>query len=257
VPLSDLALEIIKEAAADEGKPQERGAHLEARQWHNLLRYPIAERVALRADDEHTDRSLFEKIAGEFEISRGRSKWEGSATELLKALSALIGEPANKEKTWPKQPNALSGKLRRAAPPLRKIGIHIDFVREDHDSTKVITIKARGQPQGDSKTSPASSANGKNPSEINETNTINAGDPPTIPTATIVGNKPLKNNKAGDANDADDLLHTPSAAKVCAQCNAGPSPGSDAPTIRLADGAWVHTGRCRQFWIDEHPQTGE
>ncbi|MGB7006802.1 MAG: hypothetical protein WCB77_25860 [Pseudolabrys sp.] len=130
---------------------------------------------------------------------------------------ALIGEPANKEKTWPKQPNALSGKLRRAAPPLRKIGIHIDFVREGHDSTKVITIKARGQPQGDSKTSPASSANGKNPSEINETNTINAGDPPTIPTATIVGNKPLKNNEAGDANDADDLLHTPSAAKVCAQ----------------------------------------
>ena len=46
VPLSDLALEIIKEAAADEGKPQERGVHLEARQWHNLLRYPIAERVA-------------------------------------------------------------------------------------------------------------------------------------------------------------------------------------------------------------------
>ncbi|MGB9055548.1 MAG: hypothetical protein WCC54_25030 [Pseudolabrys sp.] len=111
----------------------------------------------------------------------------------------------------------MSGKLRRAAPPLRKIGIHIDFVREGHDSTKVITIKARGQPQGDSKTSPASSANGKNPSEINETNTINAGDPPTIPTATIVGNKPLKNNEAGDANDADDLLHTPSAAKVCAQ----------------------------------------
>ena len=100
---------------------------------------------------------------------------------------ALIGEPANKKKS-----NALSGKLRRAAPPLRKIGIHIDFVREGHDSTKVITIKARGQPQGDSKTSPASSANGKNPSEINETNTINAGDPPTIPTATIVGNKPLK-----------------------------------------------------------------
>jgi hypothetical protein len=154
-----------------------------------------------------------------------QSKWEGSATELLKALSALIGEPANKEKTWPKQPNALSGKLRRAAPPLRKIGIHIDFGREGHGSTKVITIRARGQPQGDSETSPASpasSANGKNPNEIKETSTINAGDPqtmagdpPTTPTETIVGTKPLRNSDAGDADDADDLLQ-PSSGAVCA-----------------------------------------
>jgi hypothetical protein len=112
-----------------------------------------------------------------------RSKWEGAQTELLKALSALIGEPTNKEKTWPKQPNSLSGKLRRAAPPLRKIGIHIDFGREGHEGTKVITIEARGQPQGGSETSPAStasSAKGKSPSKINETNTINAGDPQTM-----------------------------------------------------------------------------
>lgn len=51
-------------------------------------------------------------------------------------------------------------------------------------------------------------------------------------------------------------------APICAQCGAGPStdPPSDAPTVKVANGkgeAWVHAGRCRQFWIEDHPESGK
>ena len=66
---------------------------------------------------------------------------------------------------------------------------------------------------------------------------------------------------ADNADNADDSERS-SAGAICAQCGAGPSTGSDVPTIKMTTGgadAWVHAGRCRQFWIEEHSQfkTGE
>jgi hypothetical protein len=55
-----------------------------------------------------------------------RMKWAGTATELLTALTAAVGEHiAKATKTWPDSPRSLSGRVRRAATPLRKIGIEI------------------------------------------------------------------------------------------------------------------------------------
>jgi hypothetical protein len=39
----------------------------------------------------------------------------------------LVGEEGQKEREWPKAANALSNRLRRAAPGLRKLGIEIDL----------------------------------------------------------------------------------------------------------------------------------
>jgi hypothetical protein len=75
----------------------------------------------------------------------GRQVWEGTASQLLAKLTPLIPEVLARERSWPKNARALSGKLRRAAPPLRKIGIHVDFHREGHDRERTIVITARSK----------------------------------------------------------------------------------------------------------------
>jgi hypothetical protein len=47
-------------------------------------------------------------------------------------------------KSWPKSARALSGRLRRAAPFLRKIGIEIDYSKEGRARTRIIHITATG-----------------------------------------------------------------------------------------------------------------
>jgi hypothetical protein len=53
--------------------------------------------------------------------------WTGTASDLLGALGDMAGERIANAKTWPDSPRALSGRLRRAAPFLRKIGVDIEF----------------------------------------------------------------------------------------------------------------------------------
>jgi len=54
-----------------------------------------------------------------------RSNWIGTATELLEELSG-----SSPPKDWPKNPQVLSGRLKRAAPSLGKVGIDVTFDRE-------------------------------------------------------------------------------------------------------------------------------
>ena len=66
--------------------------------------------------------------------------WTGNASDLLGALGEVVGERAAKSKTWPDSPRALSGRLRRAAPFLRKLGFDIEFTREGRERTRTINI---------------------------------------------------------------------------------------------------------------------
>lgn len=59
-----------------------------------------------------------------------RDDWEGTATELLAPFDEEVGEKVRNTKSWPSTARALSGRLRRAAPFLRKSGIEITFERE-------------------------------------------------------------------------------------------------------------------------------
>jgi hypothetical protein len=67
-----------------------------------------------------------------------RTEWTGTASDLLGALGEVAGERIAKSKTWPDSPRALSGRLRRAATFLRKIGIEVSFEREGRARTRII-----------------------------------------------------------------------------------------------------------------------
>ena len=69
-----------------------------------------------------------------------RTAWEGTASLLLDTLGLLVTETQRRGKGWPTTPHQLTGRLRRAASSLRKIGIKIDFVREGKKGTRTIHI---------------------------------------------------------------------------------------------------------------------
>ncbi len=75
-------------------------------------------------------------------IMAKRTVWTGTASQLAGALAAVVGERGASSKTWPDSPHALSGRLRRAATFLRKIGIEISFGREGRARTRIINIAA-------------------------------------------------------------------------------------------------------------------
>ena len=90
-----------------------------------------------------------------------RTEWTGTATELLEVLSDEVGERVSKTKAWPTSSQALSGRVRRAAPLLRKVGIEIDFKKEGHARTRLIEIFRKADCEGLTSSLPsASSAEG-------------------------------------------------------------------------------------------------
>jgi hypothetical protein len=94
-------------------------------------------------------------------LTATQTEWRGTASELLGALSEIVGE-TRRAKTWPDSPRALSGRLRRAATVLRTIGIRIDFVRSGRARTRVILITTAPEEMRASASS-ASSENTKAP----------------------------------------------------------------------------------------------
>lgn len=56
--------------------------------------------------------------------------WEGTASELLAALTARTDETVHRTRDWPSSARSLSGALRRLAPSLRAVGVNLDFNRE-------------------------------------------------------------------------------------------------------------------------------
>jgi hypothetical protein len=70
----------------------------------------------------------------------GRETWSGTATDLLGSLNSVVDERQLDRRSWPKAPNALSGKLTRAAGHLRKVGIHISDKQHPTTRTKILTL---------------------------------------------------------------------------------------------------------------------
>jgi len=68
--------------------------------------------------------------------------FEGTATELLKTLTAYADASATPQKSWPANGQVLSNKLRRIAPNLRSCGVEISFSREPNQKRRrSITIR--------------------------------------------------------------------------------------------------------------------
>ena len=67
--------------------------------------------------------------------------WEGTASALLQKLNAIVGQEAQKDKYWPKNPRALSNRLTRAATFLRKKRIDVQRWRDPKaERTRLIKI---------------------------------------------------------------------------------------------------------------------
>jgi hypothetical protein len=183
-----------------------------------------------------------------------RDEWQGKASDLLPALTAITSDRITKEKGWPKQANTLSGKLRRVTPPLRKIGICVTFERADHDRTRTISIK-NSQSGERGKSSSASSAaqektsknNGKGADSADDRGR-SADDPRTMTSTISSAPNPLKTQKMDDADDADGLLHlSTGSSSICVQCQAGSPPPVNM--IGTVGGTIFLHQRCEQPWF--------
>jgi hypothetical protein len=73
------------------------------------------------------------------EIMAQRKTWIGTAGELLSLGAGCSGDRLS-WRSWPKNPRALAGRLRRAQTPLRSLGIEIVFSREGRAGTRIIKI---------------------------------------------------------------------------------------------------------------------
>jgi hypothetical protein len=78
-------------------------------------------------------------------LCASRDRWSGTAAELLGKLTRHAGGEVSLQRSWPKNPQVLSGQLRRIAPNLRASGIDIQFDEKTSGSSskRVITITRR------------------------------------------------------------------------------------------------------------------
>src|SRR5262249_32509425 len=128
------------------------------------------------------------------------TKWTGTSSDLLGALKMAVGEDQTKLKEWPSTPRSLSGRLRRAAATLRKIGIEITFDRKP-GGKRARTISIAQIKQGNDRPDRPDSQ------DINDIDRDGSrdgrdGDGPTVP-PTVPRNS-LKNKPwdGGDGRDA-------------------------------------------------------
>jgi hypothetical protein len=152
-----------------------------------------------------------------------RTVWTGKASDLLGALTEVVGERAAKAKTWPDSPRALAGRLRRAATFLRKIGVEIAFQKEKSRArTRTITITTMQPSAASEKPGAEPSAPSASSADAGKANAVSGfsaqsartqirdadANPPDADGSgqgddqTVRAN-PSENNAADDADDAD------------------------------------------------------
>lgn len=144
-----------------------------------------------------------------------RTEWTGIASNLLGALAELAGERVTKAKSWPGSGRALSGRLRRAATFLRKMGIEIDFYFEGRMRNRMIRITADARlisPETGGTQPSASSTPLADPIKVNSdkgfshlesrTDCAQADGLWDVNSATVCGNL-MDDNAVTDADGAD------------------------------------------------------
>jgi hypothetical protein len=192
-------------------------------------------------------------------------EWRGTSSSLLDALREQAGEEIAKQKSWPKNGRALSGRLRRSATFLRKLGIQIAYTRTvTADRTRLVNICKGEQKKGGK----FASGRSNRPKPVNfngcsrEAN-LDAKSHAGEGVQTHVRTKSLKPDDLDDADAMDakmppysvggDELTIPtfldrrgelSRATPCAQCNA-----DDGLQIQVGE-VWLHKV-CKPFYFGE------
>ena len=118
-------------------------------------------------------------VRAHFDVQPEPKAWSGTASELLVALNEVVPDQSKREKNWPTNARALSSRLRRVAPLLRKIHIDIEFVKEGKARSRMIYIASTALSTsvvGIENIAPAASAPSARPNEPNVVNGLNIGD---------------------------------------------------------------------------------
>jgi DNA polymerase I-like protein with 3'-5' exonuclease and polymerase domains len=114
--------------------------------------------------------------------------WEGTASDLLEALSSQVDDRTKRSKYWPKSPLALSNEIRRLASALRGLNYDVRFgVREAHTGRRLIRIEQRPPPDD-----PPPEEDGAQASPSS----------PTSPATELWRNDAPSDDGPGDAGDA-------------------------------------------------------
>jgi hypothetical protein len=97
------------------------------------------------ANDLALDGSLVSQVVRAWMEAR-TEPWQGTATDLVKALNERADEATKRQKSWPANGRSLSNALRRLGPNLRVAGIAIAFDRRTHGGKRTIKIERVGNP---------------------------------------------------------------------------------------------------------------
>jgi hypothetical protein len=160
-------------------------------------------------------------------LMASRTVWTGTASDLLGALCEIAGERVANSKTWPDGPQALGGRLRRAATFLRKIGIDIGYERRGRTRTRIIQITMRlsAEPENSGSRPSAPSASSASTPKANSGNGFGAesrrtgaqdADGEGRHKGSTVRSNPLKTNGGTAADNADANPRSESAPEKTA-----------------------------------------
>ena len=115
----------------------------------SICSYPWPKGAFLRVyqanRDEAVERCVQDSpIASAVREFAGKREWKGTATELLEALDCeeYAPEKVRRSSAWPKTPNWLSGRLKRAATFLREVGVEVEFSK---GKDRLVTIRRAGE----------------------------------------------------------------------------------------------------------------
>jgi hypothetical protein len=192
-------------------------------------------------------------------LMENKQTWTGTASLLLDTLGLLITETQRRSKEWPSLPHHLTGRLRRIAPVLRKIGIEVTFNRDATTRDIVIT---RGEPEDEggsaSSVSSASLANNSNGVDMTLTDQPASSSASFLGAGVAVDDVPGRasvmpnqlETQQNDAHDAHDArlppLSGPPSERVCAQCR-GVLDDTEAQYEVDGETVWLHP-ECLRFY---------
>lgn len=174
--------------------------------------------------------------------------WEGTASDLFKALNERASDDLKRAADWPKQPNVLTGQINRLAPSLVEVGIHVVRPSRSHKGGRRLKVFYVEPPRKRPSPSSPPSPEAENPHKQRDSEGDDVGDglrgeargdrPPLeggrwgddvgdgLTGGTVPQRNPIDkpNSAMGDDGDGgDDALHMHSTEKT-APCLHG-SPG--------------------------------
>jgi len=134
----------------------------------------------------------------QFALSQGT--WTGTATELLKEITTSDRPPRD----WPRAANALSGRLKRAAPALRAVGVGVIFGQRG-STRRAITLTTTTDGDRD-RSSPSSSpsSRGDRPERGSLDGLIRSEPVTVISTVTNPSATELDERRNSDGDDGHD-----------------------------------------------------